>query len=553
MSEAVTFDPITLEVLWTRLTAIVDEAAAGLVRTSFSTVVRESNDFACVLMDSRGDSVVQSTLSIPSFLGTLPITTKHFISRFPPDKLKPGDVLMTNDPWLATGHVPDVTMVTPVFYRGKLVAFAGCTAHMPDMGGRLRSPDSTTAYEEGLRIPPSKFMIEGRPNEQLLDIITANVRVSSLVTGDLMAQATTNSIIAAQLVEVLNEYGLPDLEDLSETIQSRSEEAMCSAISQIPNGSYSDTITVDGFDKPLNISCRIDVAGDRIHVDYAGTSPQLRRGLNAVLNYTYAYTVYPLKCILNPNIPNNQGCFRPFIVSAPAGSLLNPVYPAPVGGRALTGHFLHAAVFGALSQALPGRIPADSGSPLWLVTMAGTSDDSSPFSITFFANGGQGGAPEKDGLSCVSFPSNISNTPVEVLESVAPLRFEYKRIVPGSGGAGQFRGGCGQELAVRVLCREPVTAALMTDRIKFPARGREGGNPGMRGIVRVNGQDVHPKLQRVLNKGDVLVLRTPGGGGYGNTSRRDISRLQYDLENGFETGEAARAVYGYGSDSGERL
>ena len=540
----ITFDPVTLEVLWTRLTAVVDEAATGLVRTSFSTIVRESNDFACVLMDKDGDSVVQSTLSIPSFLGTLPITCKHFIQRFPPAALKPGDILMTNDPWLATGHVPDVTMVTPLFYRDKLVAFAGCTAHMPDMGGRLRSPDSTSAYEEGLRIPPSKLFIEGRPNEQLLDMIKANVRVSHLVLGDLMAQVTTNNIMGQSLVKVLEEYRLPGFDDLANTIKSRSEQAMRSAISRVPAGVYADEIMVDGFDEPLRIACRINVKSDSVHVDYTGTSPAIPRGLNSVLNYTYAYTVYPLKCILNPNIPNNQGCFLPFTVWAPEGSLLNPLHPTPVGGRALTGHFLHAVVFGALSKALPGRLPADSGCPLWLVTMAGKDDAGAPFSVTFFANGGQGASPDRDGLSCVSFPSNISNTPVEILESIAPLRFEYKRIIPDSGGPGRFRGGASQEVAVRILAHEPVTAALMTDRVKFPARGRDGGLPGTRGLVKVNGEDVHPKLQRTLRYGDLLVLRTPGGGGSGDPLEREGWRVSRDIEDGYVTREAAVRHYG---------
>lgn len=538
-------DPIALEVLWKRLIALTDEAAGTLVRSSFCTIVRESNDYACVLMDARGRSVAQSTVSVPSFLGTLPITCKHFLRRFPPDSLQDGDVLLTNDPWLATGHLPDMTMITPIFYRGKLVAFTGCTAHSPDIGGRIRSGDAREVFEEGLRLPPHKFVAAGRLNALIVDVIRANVRVPDQVLGDLMAQVGTNEMAGRRLVALLDEYPGLEFAELAQIIQDKSEQAIRAAIRALPDGVYSDEFDVDGFDHPLTIRCAISVADDALTVDFSGSSTQVPQSINAVLNYTYAYTVYPIKCVLDPRVPNNEGCFNPIKVWAPEGTFLNPRAGAGVGGRALTGHYLHAAVFGALAKAVPERVQADSGAPLWFISPTGVNRRGERFAGTIFWNGGMGASASRDGLSATAYPGNVSNTPIEMIEHEFPLRFHEKALVVDTGGAGRHRGGHGQRIVWEVVNHEPITVSFLVERINHPARGRLDGRPGAPGAVLVNGRPLHnPKRIVVLQPGDVVTLQTPGGGGFGKPAERPSAEIEADLTAGELSAEAARQEYG---------
>lgn len=538
------FDPISLEILWNRLIAVADEASAALVRASFSTTLRESNDFACVLLDAKGRSLAQSTHSIPSFIGTMPISLKKFLEIFPPETLDPGDVIISNDPWLCSGHLPDVTMATPIFRNGELIAFAGCIGHAPDMGGRIRSADSSEIYEEGLQIPPSKLVKAGRWNEDLVNIIRRNVRVPDMVMGDLRAEISSNEILAQRLIDLMNETGIDRLEDLAETIQDKSEKAVRNAISKIPNGSYENEIWMDGFDEPLQIKLKIDVNDDHIHCDYSGTSPQIDQGLNTVLNYTYAYTAYPLKCAVYPSVPNNEGCIRPISVSAPEGSLLNPRYPAAVGGRAMVGHYLTTAVFGALQEVIPERIQADSGSPLWGAVFTGTHKGKK-YAGLFFLNGGQGASPHQNGISCLSYPSNISNTPVEILENTLPVLIHQKTFRTDSAGAGRYRGGLGQVMDIELMADAPCKAAFLSERIKFAPQGIEGGMPGKTGVMELNGKSIHPKKIHVFHPHDILKLETPGGAGFWDPKERSRSSLQADLKNGLISVEKARECYDY--------
>jgi N-methylhydantoinase B len=508
------FDPIELKILWNRLIAIVDEAAATLVRTSFSTVVRESNDFACVLLDPEGRLLVQNSASIPSFIGCLPVTIRHMLRRFPPDRLRPGDVLITNDPWLATGHLPDITVAVPLFRSGALIGFAASVAHSPDIGGRLRGPDSRQVYEEGLQLPIMKLYEGGRLNALLMEIIRQNVRVPDQVVGDLMAQVVSNELTSRRLGELLAEYDLENLTDLAEQINHQSEAAMRSAIESIPDGTYHGQVRPDGDEEPLLINMALTVSGDSIHVDYSGTSSQVDNALNTVLNYTFAYTAYPIKCLTSPGIPNNDGSFRPITVDAPEGSLLNPRYPAAVGGRALIGHFLSAAVFSALADVLPERVQAPSGSPLWCLTMTGEHDGEG-YAGVYFLNGGQGASANQDGISCLSFPSNVSNTPIELMEQRTPIRVERKALREGSGGAGRHSGGKGQDLDVRLIADGPATVSFLADRLRHPADGILGGESGAKGAVTLDDEPINPKRQIRIQPGSRLRLSTPGGGGYG--------------------------------------
>lgn len=539
------FDAITTEVLWSRLISIVDEAASTLVRTSFSTVVRESYDFSCVLTDRHGNSLAQATASIPSFIGTLPRTVKHFLKEFPPSTLEPGDVLITNDLWLGTGHLPDITVAKPIFLDGELVAFAASVAHSPDIGGKIRSPDAREVFEEGLQIPMLKLMRRGQPDETLLAILRKNVRVPDQVLGDLFAQLSALDVMERGLLELMTEQRLDELDTLAQTIQGYSEQAMRKAIRALPDGDYYHELQTDGLAVPVTIRMKLTVAGDEIHIDYTGSSPQVDRSINVAMCYTYAFTVYPVKCALTPGIPNNEGSFRPIHVSAPEGSILNPRFPAAGGARLLVGHYLPTAVFSALAQVIPDRVIAASGSPLWGMNLSGVHPDGKPYAFMFFVNGGMGAAAHKDGESCYTFPSNVSNTPIEIMEAGVPIQFECKEMRIDSGGAGKFRGGLGQRLRWRNVSPGPMAVTFLAERTKFPAPGLFGGGPGGRGAVLWNGREIDSKLQYIIRPGDTIELCTPGGGGYGDPRERDPRAVEDDVLNGRVSEQAAAETYGH--------
>lgn len=540
------FDPIGMEILWNRLIAIVDEASATLQRTSFSTLVRESNDYACVLFDAEGNSLAQSSLSVPSFIGTLPKTVRHLLRHFPPATLGPGDVLVSNDPWLGTGHLNDINIAVPVFHRGRLLALAASTAHAPDIGGRLISPDNSDVFEEGLRIPVTKLYDAGRPNEEVFAFLEANVRVPEEVIGDVQAQVAANQLAGTRLIEFVDEYGMEDLGPLAGAIQRQSEQAMRSAIRQIPDGVYRQRLTIDGFDDVLEICLALTVDHEKGQVtcDYTGTSPQQPAAYNVVPNYTYAFTAFAVKCVILPGVPNNEGCFRPVVVTAPEGSLLNPRFPAGVGARASIGHYLPVAVFSALAEAVPERVRAAAGSPVWGVLLSGQWDDGRRFAGLFFYNGGMGGAHGQDGISCAAFPSNASNAPIEVLEHLFPLAFARYELRSDSAGPGRWRGGLGQTVEFVVEASWPATLALWTSRTRYAATGLRGGQSGGLGGVLLNGEPISSGRQRLISAGDRVTLEVPGGGGFGPPELRERAALLSDVADGLVSAAAARSSYG---------
>jgi len=434
---------------------------------------------------------------------------------YPEEQLVEGDVLITNDPWLGTGHLPDINVVLPVFLEGRMVGFAATVAHSPDIGGRIRSPDAKELYEEGLRIPVTKLLRGGMLNQDLVEIISNNVRVPVLVMGDIWAQVSANRRAAASLKGVIRTYAIEDVDALAATIQARSEAAMRRAIAELPDGTYSAHVQGDGYETPIDIHVKVTIEGDHIAVDYEGSSPQIKRALNVVPNYTFAYTVYPLKCAISPAIPNNEGCFNPITVSAPSGSILNPFFPAAVGARALTGHLLPPAIFKALSDIMPASVQAASGSPIWGVHMAG-EEKGRRYASVFFFNGGQGASEDAPGYPCLSFPSNIAATPVEVIERNFPVRVLEKSVRRGSGGKGRQPGGDGQRLVLEHVGENAADISFMAERIRVPAFGLFGGEPGALGSVRINDREIDPKERFVLRPGDILVCETPGGGGFGN-------------------------------------
>jgi N-methylhydantoinase B len=537
-------DSSTLEVMWSRLNSIADEAAITLIRTSFSTVVRESKDLTCVLFDTRGRSLSQATMSVPSFTGTLPLTMKHFLNRYPAKEWRAGDVVMTNDPWLGSGHLPDINIAVPVFLKRRLVGFAGLVAHATDMGGKTLSATATEIYEEGLRFPVCRLVRAGKWSEDILDLIRTNVRVPDEVVGDLNALVAAAEIAHRRIVDFMKEFELGDLTELADEIQKRAEIAMRTRIKALPRGTFDHTLIMDGFDEPLKIQVALRVVKDRLELDYTGSSPQQRSGINSPWCYTYSYSVFAIKSVLTPEVPNNEGTFRPITVHVPERSLLNPAFPAATGARSTTGHFVVTAVYGALAQIVPERVLAECGAPRPIIVVRGMRDDGRPFSQTLFCMGSMGARPTADGLSCIAYPTNTSVTPVEVVETGVPLRITRKEIIQDSGGAGKYRGGCGQWQEIEFLSEAPVQISVRADRTRNPAKGAAGGAPGSCTQVFLNEKEINPKGITMGQKGDRLRVMTPGSGGYGNPFERDARKVAEDVANGFVSPSAARALYG---------
>ncbi|MGI9331646.1 MAG: hydantoinase B/oxoprolinase family protein [Gammaproteobacteria bacterium] len=512
-----TIDPVSLEISWTRLVSIVDEAAATFVRTSFSTLVRDANDFAVVLTDREGRSIAQSTQSIPSFISTMPKTIGHFIETFGLDTMRDGDAFITNDPWLGSGHLNDASLAMPVFRNGALIAFAGVVSHLPDVGGRLRNIANREMYEEGLQIPPMRLLEAGEPDASLITIIRQNVRVPDETLGDLWAQIACCRTLGRNLNILLDESDVA-LETLAAEIIGRTEQAMRTEIEKVPDGTYRFAVENDGPKEfpggIVRIQCAVTIAGDALTVDYAGTSDQVDIAINTVPTYTFAYTAYALKAVLAPWIPNAHGSFVPIAVTAPQGSLLNPLRPAPTGSRASMGQLLPPAVFGALAAVLPERVQAVPGSPsnsLQLAALRGAKR----YVTNTFVGAGQGASARCDGTSAISFPSNLSNTNIEVLESQMPIEVLWRAIRNGSGGNGRHRGGDGIRLAFKMRGDAPAAASFIVNRLRSPATGLAGGEPGALASFSINGERCESAAHYALRNGDVVCIESGGGGGFG--------------------------------------
>ncbi|MGQ0749110.1 MAG: hydantoinase B/oxoprolinase family protein [Betaproteobacteria bacterium] len=503
-------DPITLEIQWKRLVSMVDEASAAFVRTSFSVLVREANDFAVVLTDAEGRSIAQSVLSIPSFIGTLPATVKHFLEKFPARTLKPGDVMITNDPWMGTGHIHDVNVAMPIFHKGRIVAFAAVVSHMPDIGGRIRNAGIRDIYEEGLQIPRLKLIRAGKPDQALLDMIGQNVRVPEQTLGDIWAQVAACKMLEERLRPLLRDV---DLAALGAEIRGRSEGAMRKAIRAVPDGVYRAQTRHDGFEEPILINCTVTVQGERLVIDYTGSSLQVPRAVNVVPIYTFAYSAFAVKALLCPEVPNNEGSFVPISTSAPEGSIFNPRYPAASGGRGMIGHMMVPAIFMALADVLPRRAMAE-GSSNSSITVTGEHRGRAYAAVNFM-NAGQGATLHRDGFTMLSFPSNLANTPIEVFEQMAPVRVIERAIRRGSGGAGRHRGGDGLRFEIEALGDTPMMASMIMTRWRTAPQGIMGAAPGKVGGLTLNGKPINPAEHWVLNKGDRVVMETAGGGGCG--------------------------------------
>ena len=550
MAEApVELDPVSLEILWTRLIAVTNEQAAALMRTSFTPIVREVGDLSAAVFDRRGLMLAQAVTGTPGHINSLASGVKHFLAAYPPEALQPGDVLITNDPWMTSGQLNDLSVVTPVFRGDTLVGFFGNCCHAIDIGGRGLSADASEVYEEGLQIPITKLYMAGRPNDELFRLLAANVRAPEEVLGDLHAQVAANQVGSDRLLDYLRDFGLKDLQGLGDEILGRSERAMRDAIVELPDGEYHNVCHTDGIDSPIRIEVNLRVSGDSIEADFTGSSPQVDRGLNVVLNYTAAYTNYALKCVLCPEVPHNDGSFRPVKVTAPEGSIFNPRFPAAVAGRQVAGHFVPHAVFGALASILPERVIAEGSGSVWLTTVRGGG--ANRYVTVFFSAGGTGARPTKDGLSTTSFPSGVATAPAEVIEATSPLLIRRKELRRDSGGAGRYRGGLGQTLEVEVLDNGPYALAVLADRFIHAAQGYAGGLPGTKAAFwsSSGGFSANPKLSLSLPAGARFRLDLPGGGGYGNPADRDPQSLARDLREGLVSRAAAKREYGWSPPS----
>jgi N-methylhydantoinase B len=536
--------PLPWDILWNRLIAVADEQAAALIRTALTPAVSEAGDLSAAVFDARGQMLAQAVTGTPGHINSMATAMVHFLDAYPPETLRPGDVLITNDPWLTAGHYHDITIVTPVFHRGRLVGYFGNCCHTADIGGRYFSADAREVYEEGICIPIGRLFVGGAPNEELLRFVRANVRVPDHVVGDLYAQAAANDVGARRLVETLDEFGLDDLTALSCEILDRSEAAMRDAIRALPDGDYAAEGEFDGFDKPIKLVVTLRVRGDEVLADYAGTSPAAERGINVVLNYTHAYTTYALKAALSPEIPNNTGSFRPVSLTAPDGCILNCRRPSAVAARHIVGHFVPSLIFRALAEVLPDRVLAESYDALWNAHWHGVRPDGQGFVLVVFNAGGMGARQGADGLSATSFPSGIHGFPVEAIEANAPVVYEARRLRPDSGGPGKWRGGLGQEFVVRPREGARVWLSPFFDRTMYPARGLFGGEPGAPGRFTLDGVEQHPKTTVELPPGSRAVVSLPGGGGYGDPRDRDRALVERDIADGYVTPEHARARYG---------
>ncbi len=538
------FDAVTLEILWKRLIAAVDEASVALVRVAFSSVVRESSDFACVITDTHGRLLAQATASIPSFIGTLPRTVRHFIDRFDVALMKPGDVFICNDPWYGTGHLSDVNIMMPIFHKGTVVGFAASTAHAPDIGGRTGSMEMRDVFEEGFQIPPLKLMDAGRIDVTLIALLRANVRAPDEVVGDLFAQITGLEVIEQRVLTLMEEHGLAELSSLAAEIHDRSEAAMRAAIAEIPAGTYRFTVTPDGLIEPITMTVLLTFDGKSCTVDYENVTSQLDgSALNSVYAYTYAYTSYGLKCILAPSLPNNDGVWRPITVRAPEGSVLNHRFPTGGYWRHMLGHYLPVAILGAMAEVIPERVIAPSGgAPTWSMQQSGITKDGRPYANFFFFAGGMGGNYRHDGPAVLSWPSNIAGVAVEYMERLAPFRVERKTLRTDSGGAGKHRGGLGLEVAMRVTETKPISLGIAADRLRKGADGVGGGGAGAPGEFLINDKPADTRRMHTLRTGDRMTVRTPGGGGFGNPAERPARLIERDRIEGYVsvfTGAAA--------------
>ena len=539
--------PARLQVMWNRLLAVVEEQGQTLIRAAFSPIVRECGDISAGIFDISGRMLAQAVTGTPGHINTMAEAVMHLRERFPVQNMKPGDIYMTNDPWLASGHLNDFLLMMPAFKNGEVVGFTSCTSHLVDLGGLGMGPEGSDIYDEGLLIPPCKLVEEGVPNALLLDIVRANSREPIANEGDIYALIACCEAGVTRLVDMMDEFGIDDLDRLGSYIIDTSRRGTLEAIAEVPEGVYRNALKMDGYENELELHATLTVSKSGMHVDFTGTSGCSRKGINVPLNYATAYTVFALRCIVGSDIPNNAGSLEPFTVDGPKGCILNAQRPVPVAMRHTLGQVTPDLVLGCLHQALPKTVPAEGASCMFDLPMRHAPevarDGGREFAVEPVHNGGTGARPHADGLSATAYPSGVFGSQVEITESVAPVTIWRRELRPDSGGAGTYRGGLGQRIEMTSANGAPFIVFLSVERLKFPALGRMGGRPGAPGRIRFrDGEgDIPGKGELRVEGGDYLIFETPGGGGFGDPSERDAQALALDLKRGLISKDGAKS------------
>ena len=536
---------IHMQVMWNRLIAVVEEQAQALLRTAFGSITREAGDLSAGVYDTQGNMLAQAVTGTPGHVNSMAAAVKHFFGRFPLESMQPGDVFVTNDPWMGTGHLFDFVMVTPVFRGAQPVALFASTCHTVDIGGVGFNAEARSIYEEGICIPHLRLRSRGALEEPVLAIIMANSRNPIEARGDLLSLVACNDVGVARLLDMMREFELETIDELARHILDTSRAATRAAIGKLPAGEYRCKTMLDGYESPIQLKVRMTIGSGDITVDYAGSSGASERGINSPKCYTDAYSVFGLKCIVAPAIPNNAGSLEPFHVLAEEHTCVHPLRPAPVTARHVIGQMLPDLMFGCLSQALEARVPAESAGSIWVLPLASEGSSGTRFNVLNVGLGGTGARPGKDGLSTTAFPSGVGVVPVEITENESPLVFWEKQYRPDSGGPGEFRGGLGQRIVIGNSESAPFSVSAATfDRLRNPAAGRGGGRPGAPGAARLaSGRVLETKSVHVVPPGDRLVLDLPGGGGMGDPAQRERDRIRADVTAGLVSEERAARDY----------
>lgn len=527
-----------MQVMWNRLLAVVEEQGQALIRAAFSPIVRECGDISAGIFDFHGRMLAQAVTGTPGHINTMAEAVKSLRATFPVENMSGGDIYVTNDPWLASGHLNDFLLFMPVFYRGEVIGFTSCTSHLIDLGGLGMGPEGSDIQDEGLLIPPCKLVDKGEVNDLLMQIIKANSRDPVANEGDLYALIACCEKGAQRLADMMLEFALDDLHDLSEYIIDTSYKGSVAAINALPKGTFHSELKIDGYEKEVTLKAALTINDDEVLLDFTGTSGCSPKGINVPLNYATAYSVFALRCLIGPEIPNNAGSLAPFIVQAPKGCILNAQHPAPVAMRHTIGQMTPDLVYGCLHQALPDQVPAEGASCMYDLPLRHTPeaarDGGQEFALELVFNGGTGARPNKDGLSATAFPSGVWGSQVETTEAAAPVLIKQRQLRTDSGGQGQYRGGLGQHIELTSSINEDFLLFLSVERMYNPARGRAGGEHGAPGEIYLRADQPLPgKGQVRIPAGETLTFKTPGGGGFGAKQDRSAEAIELDRACGY--------------------
>jgi len=533
------------------LISIVDESDSSVARTAFSSLLRDAHDYTCMFTDQKGRELAQGSFATPGQSGAMALGIKNLVTKLPLETYKPGDSFITNDPWALAGHLNDVCVMSPIFYKNKVVAFTACVFHHSDIGGRVSS-DNHDVFEEGLFIPLVKLYDGGVLNPSVMEMIRWNVRTPDEVIGDIRSQIAANHVCSEKIGQMLRENDLENLDDLADQVISRTEKSMREEIEKIPDGIYRAEGIIEQMkgQQDVVIKAAVEVKGSDITVDLDGSSPQVHWGGNVVYNFTYAYVFMAIKSMFGPDIPNNDGCAKPVKLKAPEGTVVHCKFPAAVAARLVIGHYITEIIYRALSEVAPDKvIAASGGTPAQMNVFYGRKNDGRPWHSVIIRGGGMGAGSVNDGNYVYIFPANGANTPIEIFESDTPLLVENRELLPDSGGPGRMKGGVGQREVFRVPDDQyaplpPVNLGMQAGRHIHPPEGLFGGNPGTKAQFLVNGVPGNPFGLTQLKPGDVVTIDAAGGGGCGNPLDREPERVESDVIEGYVTLEKAREDYG---------